>query len=255
MSDPTRRFSSRVDNYVKYRPGYPREVIKLLAAECGLTRTAVVADVGSGTGIFSELLLQNGNRVYGVEPNQAMREAAERLLQDYPVFNSIVGAAERTTLADHSVDLVTAGQAFHWFDQAKARQEFRRILRRDGWVALIWNERRLDSSEFLRALEALLVSFGTDYEQVRHENVYEDIAAFFGANALNTATFENLQHLDFRGLEGRICSASYCPEPGHPRFELMLESLRTIFRTYAKDGKVTIEYDTKVYYGQLNNLS
>ncbi|MDQ2855509.1 MAG: class I SAM-dependent methyltransferase, partial [Acidobacteriota bacterium] len=191
--NPIKRFSSRVDNYVKYRPGYPREVISLLSAECGLTPAATVADVGSGTGILSELLLRNGNRVFGVEPNREMREAAERLLKDCSGFNSIEGTAEGTTLADHSIDLITASQAFHWFDQVKARLEFLRILKKGGWVALIWNERRLDSSDFLRALEELLLKFGTLYEQVRHENVYGDIATFFGTGAFKLATFENLQ--------------------------------------------------------------
>jgi SAM-dependent methyltransferase len=251
MSDPITRFSSRVDNYVKYRPGYPREVIKLLTAEGALTPAAAVADVGSGTGILSELLLRNGNRVFGVEPNREMREAAERLLKDYPDFNSIEGTAERTTLADLSVDLITAGQAFHWFDQPKAQPEFIRILKQGGWVALIWNERRLDSSGFLRALEKLLLQFGTLYEQVRHENVYGDIATFFGAGRFRLATFENLQQMDLDGLKGRIFSASYTPEPGHPNFEPMLEKLLAIFRTHEKGGTVTIEYDTRVYYGQL----
>jgi SAM-dependent methyltransferase len=257
MSDPTTRFSSRVENYAKYRPGYPREVIDLFSTECGLTAAATVADIGSGTGIFSELLLQNGNKVYGVEPNQKMREAAERLLKDYPSFKSIDGTAEQTTLANHSVDLITAGQAFHWFDQPKARQEFIRILKSGGWVALIWNERRLDSSDFLRALEDLLLKFGTLYEQVRYENVYEGIAAFYrpggGAGGFKLATFENLQHIDLDGLKGRIFSASYTPEPGHPNFEPMLETLLAIFRTHEKGGKVTIEYDTRVYYGQLSS--
>jgi SAM-dependent methyltransferase len=255
VPDSIKRFSSRVDNYVKYRPRYPREVIELLAAECGLTPSGAVADIGSGTGILTEILLQNGNAVLGVEPNPEMREAAERLLKKYPNFKSINGAAEKTTLADNSVDLITAGQAFHWFDQAKARREFKRVLRPDGWVALIWNERRLESSDFLRALEALLVRFGTDYLQVRHENVYEDIAAFFGANGFKIATSENLQALDLNGLEGRVYSASYSPELGHPSFESMKKSLLDIFRTYAEDGKVTIEYDTRIYYGQMNKVN
>ena len=253
MIDPTKRFSTRVDNYVKYRPGYPRGIVDLLTSECGLTPTATVADVGSGTGILSELFLQHGNRVYGVEPNQGMRQAAEGLLKHYPGFNSIDGKAEATTLTAHSVEFITAGQAFHWFDLEKAREEFIRILRPDGWTALIWNERRLSSSKFLRALEELLVKTGINYGQVRHENVYGDFAAFFGANGFKLSTFDNFQKLDLEGLKGRVFSASYTPEPGHPNFEPMLEQLLAIFRTHEKSGKVTIEYDTRVYYGQLRN--
>lgn len=251
MVESNKRFSSRVENYVKYRPGYPAGVIDLLVSECALSQDSIVADIGSGTGILSELFLRNGNKVFGIEPNREMRMAAERLLDAYASFNSIDASAEVTSLADNSVDFVTAGQAFHWFDQQQARQEFIRILKPGGWTVLIWNERRLDSSDFLRALEGLFVKFGTDYEQVRHENVYGDIAAFFGASAFKMQMFDNFQEVDFEGLRGRVCSASYTPEPGHLNFEPMLENLLAIFRTHESDGKVTIEYDTKVYYGQM----
>jgi ubiquinone/menaquinone biosynthesis C-methylase UbiE len=251
MPDSIDRFSSRVDNYVKYRPGYPREIIDLLVAECGLTPESVVADIGSGTGIVAELFLRHGNKVYGVEPNREMREAAERLLKAHANFKSIDGKAEATTLDGQSVDFVTAGQAFHWFDQEKARKEFTRILQPQGWAVLIWNERRLDSTPFLRAYEDLLLKYGTDYERVRHENVYEDIRSFFAPESFKFADFDNLQTFDFEGLKGRIFSASYTPEPGHPSFDPMLEQLLAIFSTHQKSGKVTIEYDTRVYYGQL----
>src|SRR5689334_15561560 len=134
MVDPTLRFSNRVDNYSKYRPTYPSAVLDLLAAECGLTSNALIADIGSGTGLLAELFLTNGNRVVGVEPNREMRAAGERLLANAPGFTSVDGTAEATTLAAGSVDFVTAGQAFHWFDRALARVEFARILKPEGWV-------------------------------------------------------------------------------------------------------------------------
>jgi ubiquinone/menaquinone biosynthesis C-methylase UbiE len=252
MADSINRFSSRVENYIKYRPRYPREVIKLLTAECGLTPSSIIADVGSGTGILSELFLRHGNTVYAVEPNREMRAAAERLLKDYANFTSIDGKAEATTLPSDSMDFVTAGQAFHWFDQEKARKEFVRILKLEGWVLLLWNERRLDSTPFLRAYEELFLKYGTDYERVRHENVYENIASFFAPGGFREATFENYQRVDFDGLEGRTLSASYTPEPGHPHYDQMLEELSSIFANEQKDGKVTIEYDTRLYYGQLD---
>lgn len=252
MSDPVKRFSSRVENYVRYRPGYPREIIDLLAAECRLTTDSTVADVGSGTGILSELFLQHGNRVYGVEPNREMRKAAERLLEAHADFTSIDGRAEATTLFERSIDMVAAGQAFHWFDLEKARQEFVRILQPEGWVVLIWNERRLDSSGFLRAYEDLLLKYATDYAAVRHENVYEEIASFFAPSRFSVATFDNFQTFDCEGLKGRAFSASYTPEPGHSHYRPMLEQLIQTFQSHQKDGKVTIEYDTKLYYGHLN---
>jgi ubiquinone/menaquinone biosynthesis C-methylase UbiE len=250
MTDPTNRFSSKVENYVKYRPSYPPAVIDLLATECGLTAASIVADVGSGTGIFSELLLRHGNTVYGIEPNREMRLAAEQLLQGYPGFHSIDAQAEDTRLAESSVDIVTAGQAFHWFDQKRTRQEFIRILRPPGWVALLWNERLLDATPFLRAYEQLFLKYGTDYQQVRHENVYEDIASFY-AGHFSLKNFNNAQTMDWEGLKGRTLSSSYVPEPNHSNYEAMLKELTDLFESYEQEGKVIIEYDTKVYYGRL----
>ena len=254
MTDSINRFSSRVENYVRHRPGYPGEVVDLLTTECGLTLESVVADLGSGTGILSELFLRHGNPVYGVEPNREMRAAAERFLEDYADFHSIDGKAEATSLAADSVDFVIAGQAFHWFEQEKARREFIRILKPEGWVVLIWNQRRLYSTPFLRAYEELFLRYGTDYEQVRHENVYEDIASFFAPEGFRAATFDNFQTLDFDGLQGRAFSASYTPEPGHSNYGSMLEELVQIFQRHQEDGKVTIEYDTKIYYGHLRTI-
>jgi ubiquinone/menaquinone biosynthesis C-methylase UbiE len=251
-SNPRTRFSTRVDNYVKYRPGYPTAVVNLAISDCGLKQDSVVADIGSGTGILSELFLKNGNPVFGVEPNQQMRDAAERLLSWYPLFSSVNGAAEATTLGDNAIDVVIAAQAFHWFDQNRARVEFARILKPEGWVILIWNERRLTQTNFLRDLENLLLKYGTDYSLVRHENVAGEIASFYAPALFRFASFENFQEMDYEGLQGRVLSASYTPEPGHRNYEAMLSDLNAIFRTHQVHGKVTIEYDTRVYFGHLN---
>jgi ubiquinone/menaquinone biosynthesis C-methylase UbiE len=137
MTDSTRRFSNRVKNYVRYRPSYPQGVISALQAETALTKSSVIADIGSGTGLSAELFLQNGNPVFGVEPNLAMRQAAEQHLKNYPHFYSVDGTAEATTLPNKSVDYAVAAQAFHWFNPQLARQEFSRILQPGGWVVLI----------------------------------------------------------------------------------------------------------------------
>ncbi len=248
---PTERFSTRVENYVKYRPGYPPAVLDLLRAECGLTPAAIVADIGSGTGLLTQLFLEHGNRVYGVEPNREMREAGERLLAAYPNFVSVDGAAEATTLPDACADLVTAAQAFHWFDRVKARAEFGRILRPGGWAALIWNERRWTGSPLVEAYERLIAAYGSDYATVNYDNVGPaDLAAFFGGE-YRQARFDNQQHFDFAGLRGRLLSASYAPEPGHPSYEPMLAELRSIFDAHQVGGVVVFEYDTRVYYGQI----
>jgi ubiquinone/menaquinone biosynthesis C-methylase UbiE len=253
VSNAIQRFSNRVENYVIYRPGYPDAVIDLLTRECDLTSDSIVADVGSGTGFLSELFLKRGNRVFGVEPNAAMREAGERLLSHYPNFTSVDGSAEATTLADQSVDLITAAQSFHWFDRDKAKAEFARILKPNGWITLIWNERRIDSTPFLRAYEDLLLKYGTDYQEVRHENVYEQIATFFAPSKAELASFYNPQTFDFEGARGRLLSSSYVPAPGAPNFEDMLAELRAIFDEHQAGGAITFEYDTRVYFGRFAN--
>jgi SAM-dependent methyltransferase len=245
------RFNDRVENYAAYRPGYPAGVSDFLRDELGLPPAAMVADVGSGTGLFSELLLRNGNAVVGVEPNDAMRAAAESRLKSYPNFRSVKGTAEATTLAGASVDLVAAAQAFHWFNAEAARAEFQRILKPGGWIALVWNMRRLEASLFLHDYEQLLQKFGTDYRQVNCEQVSEARIADFFAGEFGVRRFDNFQPVDFAGLRGRLLSSSYVPLAGHPRYEPMLEALRRLFDAHEQGGRVTIEYDAKVYYGRL----
>jgi SAM-dependent methyltransferase len=251
MSDSVGRFSNRAENYAKYRPHYPAGVIDILKSACGLTKTSTIADVGSGTGILSELFLKNGNRVIGIEPNAAMRQVAERLLTRFPDFVSADATAEATTLEPASVDFIIAAQAFHWFDRKQARREFARILKPGGWVVLIWNERRLDSTPFLRDYESLLLRYGTDYDKVRHENVAREIGPFFAPDNFQMKSLENAQHFDFESLKGRTRSASYTPEPGSPNFEQLFTKLEELFNAHKTNGIVTFEYETTVYYGQL----
>lgn len=245
------RFNDRVANYVAYRPGYPARLVEFLREELGARPGAKVADVGAGTGILSELLLREGCAVVCVEPNDAMRAAAESRLKSYTAFASVKGTAEATTLADASVDLVTAAQAFHWFDAEAARAEFRRILRPTGRVALLWNMRRTHTSPFLRDYEALLREFGTDYAQVNCEQVSEDRIAAFFRGEYGARGFDNFQPVDFQALRGRLLSSSYVPLEGHPRYAPMLARLREIFDEHERGGRVTIEYDAKVFYGRL----
>ena len=253
MSQSVERFSSRVENYARYRPGYPTAIVELLESECHLTSESVVADIGSGTGKLSEVFLNNGNVVFGVEPNAAMREAARRLLEVHPGFRSIDAAAESTTLASASVDFVTAGQAFHWFEPDKFKAEVARIIKPLGWAVLIWNERLIDTTPFLRAYEELLSQYGTDYQVVRHENSGEAIKSFFAPYDFKVKSFPNAQEFDFAGLKGRVLSSSYTPESTHPNFEPMLRNLNEIFEKYEKDGRISLDYDTKVYYSQIRS--
>jgi SAM-dependent methyltransferase len=249
--DVTTRFSSRVEKYVRYRPGYPNEVLDLLRKQCRLTSDSVVADVASGTGIFTRLLLENGNHVFGVEPNPEMRRAGEEYLASHTRFTSVAGTAEATTLPDRSVDMVTAAQAAHWFDRAKARHEFIRILKPGDWMVLIWNERETDSTPFLRDYEQLLLTYGTDYKEVRHERTTDEIASFFAPSPFHSAVLEMRQDCDYAALEGRLLSSSYIPVAGHPSYEPMLRELRKIFDAHKKNGQVVLTYATRVYYGQI----
>jgi SAM-dependent methyltransferase len=244
------RFSSRVENYIKYRPKYPPEIISFLENDDILSQESVIADIGSGTGILSEIFLKNGNKVYAIEPNTEMRIAAERLLKTYPNFVSIDGSAEETGLKRNSIDIIIAGQAFHWFDQEKARKEFLNILKPTGQVALIWNRRKKAGTKFLGDYENLLSTYGIEYKKIC--NIKPNFDEFYGSEtAFKRVVFGNYQELDYPSLEGRLLSSSYAPLKDHPNHEPMVKTLKAIYQKNQKNNKVTLEYDTEVYYGQL----
>ena len=254
MSDPTTRFSNRVDDYVRWRPSYPSEVVRLLREDLGMTSTWVVADIGAGPGNLTRLILDDGNRVFGVEPNREMREAGETLLAGYLHFTSVDGTAEATGLSDASVELVVAGQAFHWFDVARSRVEISRILRGPRQVAFVWNKRRTSGTPFLEAYEELLRGLGTDYAEIRHGSGQgEKLAAFFsGADQYATASFPYAQRFDVEGLRGRVLSSSYVPAIGQPGHDELLVELDELFAATNVGGEVSFDYDTTVYFGRLD---
>lgn len=249
--DATTRFSNRVADYVRYRPGYPDDLVRTLQAEAGLAGTSPVADIGSGTGISSSLFLSLGCTVYGIEPNADMRAAAESQFVNQPRFHSVAASAEATTLPAASIDLIVAGQAFHWFDQVKTRAEFVRILRPGGYVALFWNSRRVNSTTFLKDYEALLIEFGTDYQQINHTNIDQAELARFFAGPFECRSFPNSQSFDYDGLKGRLLSSSYAPAMGQPRHGDMMLELQRLFRQHAVHDRIEFEYDTELYFGQL----
>ncbi|MFX1531287.1 MAG: class I SAM-dependent methyltransferase [Promethearchaeota archaeon] len=247
LADPKKRFSSRVENYIKYRPSYPPKIIEFLTEKKILSKQSIIADIGSGTGILSELFLKNGNKVFGVEPNSEMRKAAEKMLKDYSNFVSIHSSAENTSLLNNSIDLIIVGQAFHWFNVEKTRKEFKNILKSDGYVVLIWNNRRKTGKGFSTQYENLVSKYGTDYKQVRKNE--KNIDEFF---QYEKEIFYNYQDLHFEDLKGRLLSASYIPLEGSPMYNKMINNLKTIFEENQDNGKVRIEYDTEIYYGKLN---
>jgi SAM-dependent methyltransferase len=246
MRDPTERFSDRAEAYAKYRPGYPGDMLRFL--EALVAPPAIVADIGSGTGILTRELLKSGYDVWAIEPNEAMRTAAERTLDGCAAFRSLRGTAEATTLEDRTIDLITCAQAFHWFDRLQTRLEFSRILKSNGWTALIWNERRDDASLVNQAFDRLLKAMAPDYQNVSHRRVAaEDIRVFFAPGEVKLRTFANYQILDLDGFLGRLISSSYVPSLGQPGHQEIVEAGKKIFEAHQAGGKITFEYETKVY--------
>jgi ubiquinone/menaquinone biosynthesis C-methylase UbiE len=251
MQHPTERFSDRAETYAKHRPGYPDEMLQFL--ETLVAPPAMVGDIGSGTGILTRQLLKSGYDVWAVEPNEAMRTAADRTLSGYPACRSIDGTAEATTLEDRAIDLITCAQAFHWFDRGQTRSEFGRILRSDGWIALLWNERQ-EASPINRAYDELLKEMATDYRNVSHRRIAaEDIREFFAPGEVQLRIFANDQTLDCDGFLGRLVSSSYVPNLGQPGHQEIIEAAKKIFEVHQIGGRITLEYETKVYVGRFGS--
>jgi len=251
MTDSTQRFSDRVEAYVKFRPGYPTILVQTLLQKAMPGTEAVVADVGSGTGIFTRLLLDQELRVFAIEPNANMREAAETLLAGYPHFVSVDAPAERTGLADNSIDMITAAQAFHWFNNAATKSEFRRILKPEGKLALIWNRRKI-SQPFQQTYDAVLKTYIPEYGAVNHMNLSEaDIAGFFAAGQMVVLHFDNSQQLKFSELLGRLKSSSYCPAENSPGYPSLVAELVALFEQFAIDDMIDFQYDTQLYLGPI----
>lgn len=248
----TERFGDRVESYRRHRPRYPRAVLDLLARECGLVRETEIADIAAGTGLLTEIFLAHGNSVVAMEPNASMRRACAALTAQYPQLRCIDGTAESTGIPAHSVDMVTVGQAMHWFDLGRAHTEFLRILRPGGWCVVVDNQRRMHGGPFPDGYERILQKFGLDYEQVRNRYLRsEQLAQFFGQASLHRATLPNVQMFDLAGLTGRILSSSYMPQEGHPRYAAMVAEIEALFLRCAEGGHVRMEYECVVVYGQL----
>ncbi|WP_428329846.1 class I SAM-dependent methyltransferase [Mucilaginibacter sp.] len=252
ITDPTKRFTDRVANYAKYRPTYPDEVIQFLKKAGKLSDDAAIADIGAGTGIFSNLLLNHGYTVFAVEPNQAMQQEAKQWLGANKKYTAIDAIAEATTLPTKSIDLVTCAQAFHWFNADRARFEFKRILHDDGHVALIWNNRSTTADAFSMAYEKLLKHDMVDYDKVNHRNITEiNFKAFFKNGEYQIAKYPNSQVFDEDGLMGRAFSSSYVPAQNSESGKNFRTLLKAIFDKYNTDGKVSFHYETEIYFGKV----
>lgn len=250
--DSKKRFSDRVQDYVKYRPSYPKEIIPFLEKTIHLTTESIIADIGSGTGFLTKIFLDYGNKVYGIEPNPDMRSAGEKFLEKYKSFTSISGSSEQTNLSDKSVDIITAAQAYHWFDKDLAKIEFQRILKDSDNpnIVLIWNTRNL-SSNFNKNLESIVRKYSYDYEKVSHTENKEKRENRFFDTEFNKEVFKNKQVLDYTSLEGRLLSASYMIKKTDTQYAIFQKELKQLFETYQVNEKITIDYDTEVFYGSI----
>lgn len=253
MIKSTKRFSDRVENYVKYRPDYPPFLINVLENELNFRKDFILADIGSGSGILSKLFLDHGNQVFCVEPNDEMRKAAEIILSEYGNYKSINGTAEKTNLEADSIDLIVAGQSYHWFNNSKTKKEFKRILKPNSSVVLIWNSRKKDNNQFSKEYEELINKFSKDYKHVAHYNISDrDLKLFFNEKGCKTIILENHQILDYNGLKGRLFSSSYMPNQNEKIANTIMKELEGIFNRHQKDEKVSIDYDTEIFVGKIH---
>lgn len=252
LPNPAERFTGRVESYRQYRPRYPAEIVDVLRRECGLCANAAVVDVAAGTGLLAEIFLAAGFAVTAVEPNAEMRAALAELERSYPTLRANAGTAEETGLPARSADLITVGQAMHWFDLERTRAEFVRILKPGGWCAVIYNNRHPDSDTFHHEYEQFLLKFSIDYESVKKQHVgRRRLAQFFSPAEMKCAVFANAQALTREGFEGRVLSSSYIPRQGHQRFDEMQAELRQLFDRHQSAGMVTIVHECVVSYAQL----
>jgi len=248
----TKKFSKKAEVYSRYRPSYPKQVIEILGTEIGFNKNKIVADIGSGTGLLSQIFLDNGNFVYGIEPNDEMRSYAEKNLSNYRNFVSLNRLAENTGLPDNSIDLVTAGQALHWFDPDHARSEFSRILKKKpkGYVMIIYNERKKK--------DVIMDDYDTLVERNASKSETPDIDSnyltkFFATKDYKEFTIPNEQVLDYDGLVGRATSASYLPSKGEQGFESLEKDLKELFDKYSQNGKIAMRYETILFLGQIRD--
>lgn len=243
-------FSSKVADYVASRPDYPAALFDVLIELGGLSSAASVVDVGAGTGLLSQGLLERGVPVLGVEPNVEMRAAATALLSGYRNFSCLPGSAEDLPLAASSADLVCAAHAFHWFDLPKTREEFLRVLKPSGQVALIWNDRLL-TDPLHQGLNLIFERFGGAKREalIAHEN-RRDIDGFFGPTGVDHREFPHEHSISAAALQSLVMSRSYMPPPRSDEAQQAREATARLLAELGFGDMITIRYVTHVYLGR-----
>lgn len=249
------RFSDKAQKYELYRPTYTEDSLFKILEICNLYPSAEieVADIGSGTGKFTGLLLDAGFLVNAIEPNEQMRKIAESKFQNYPNFISINQTAENTSLEDNSISLITVAQAFHYFDLEKTKKEFMRILKPDGKVVLLWNF-RLRESKFIQEYEKLIYNLYSSEITPTHaqDNMTERVFEKFFTN-YQMVNLSNKQEFDFDGLWGRTLSNNHMPKENEPEYKWLYDEVKKLFEKYEKNGKVQFDYRTQIVVGDFKN--
>lgn len=247
--NPKGRFSNRVENYAKYRPNYPNDIINFLNTNAGFTKECIVADIGSGTGISSKLFLDNGNKVYGIEPNKDMRRAGEKYLCNYTKFYSIDASSEYTKLNSESVDLIVCGQSFHWFEPESTKNEFLRILKSDGVVVVMNNRRKLGSQFMNEYVELIRKYSGSEISRPLNS----DLSEYFDSETIYKEVFNNPQIFNLERLRGDLLSYSYIPSEEKAIFNTMISEFELLFKKHNKEGRVIFDYETVLYLCKMKN--
>ncbi|MEL7068836.1 MAG: class I SAM-dependent methyltransferase [Cyanobacteria bacterium J06581_3] len=243
-------FASKVADYVASRPDYPAALFERLQTACNLQPGSVVADIGAGTGLLTHGLLKNGYQVVAVEPNQAMRRASDYALSKFSGYRSVEGAAESIPLEAGSVDLVTAAQAFHWFETARSRVECLKVLRPNAKVALIWNDRDLDDP-----LQEVINKIFGEYGGAKlaalaaHEK-QRDVTQFFGDTTPQQFSFPHEHRLTESGLLSLAFSRSYMPDRETSSGQDAMMRIRQVFRQFVIADMVTVRYSTTAFIGR-----
>jgi len=239
------RFTSRVSDYAQARPSYPLDSIKYLLNK-GINKNSVIADIGSGTGILSKLLINEVKEIYLIEPNDEMREYSKTYLSQNDNCTFINANAENTTLKDHSIDAIVVAQAFHWFDIEKCKIEFKRILKPYANIFLIWNN-RLTNTPFLQKYDQVLKNLSVDYNEVNHQNLSAKEFGLFFDNNWKKQSFDNFQEFDFEQFVKRVFSSSYTPNKKDKNYSVFYNAIKKLFNEENKNGVVRFDYNTEIY--------
>jgi len=236
MNKNINKFSDKADNYAKYRQGYSEDILEYFS-EYGFSSNSIVADVGSGTGKLTKIFLENGNTVYAIKPNDNMRNIADSLLNGFKNYISINGSAENSTLQNGIIDFVVVGQAFHWFDAPKALIEFKKILKKNGVLSIIWYHRKTDTP-FWKGYENILKDNIPEYKGSNYRNFTDEIMEKYFSGDYKKVEKIYSRELDFVELLGSFSSSSYTPKEDTIEYRNLSKLLNGIFIKYMKNNKI-----------------